>query len=263
MKRSFNYTGRKRLETSKFDFRLIEKADGPSDFEFRLNGDDHEISDHAVIWVEAYRGPRAMRFQMGTWKSPLNGQRKSLSFFDPGEPVLFRLKVVDETDQKHPIRAWHDRIRPETYSKDGQKKKSVLPVYPCDLGHIAWRIDWEDPVRPVLQVNSRISEARDITSIVKNDPDFAILVFPEVIRQVLTKLLSENADEEEDSLENEWLVFGAKLSGGAFSGAEDDEEENKKLIESWVKSVVQAFGSEMELIARYIKFKSPKSQDHT
>ena len=202
MKRSFNFTGRKRLELSTFEFRLFEKDSGPSEFEFHLFGDDYEIPDHAVIWVEAYRGPRLMRFHLGTWSDRKNGEKFELSNFGTGEPVLFRLKIVDETGSEHPIRAWRDRIRPETVGSNGQKQKSILPVHPCDLGHIAWRIDWDDPTRPVLQVNSRLSEARDITSIVKNDPDFAILVFPEVIRQILTRLIVEEVTEEEDANEN-------------------------------------------------------------
>jgi hypothetical protein len=167
---------------------------------------------------------------------------------------------VDESDLKHPIKGWRDRIRPVVYSATGQKKRSILPVYPCDLGHIAWTLDWEDPTRPVLKVNSRISEARDVSSIVKNDPDFAILVFPKVISEVLTRLLSADADSEEDGADNEWLIFGANLAGRAFEGSEEDEEENADLIRTWVADVVQSFGRSMELVTRYNRFKAGELQ---
>lgn len=258
MKASFNYTGRKRLDNSAFDIEMFESNSGPAEFEFTLHYDTlTEMPDDAVVWVEAYRGPRAMRFRLRPRGGAGGPERFSLYQFAPAEPLLFRLKIVDEHDGKHPIKGWRDRIRPVVYAENGQKKKSILPVYPCDLGHIAWRLNWEDdPSRPVLEVNSRISEARDITSIVKNDPDFAILVFPEVIREVLTRLLIADADSEEDGDDNEWLVFGTNLAGYPFEGSEDDEDENSRLIEKWVGSVVQCFGRSTELVSRYNRFKA-------
>jgi hypothetical protein len=257
MKSCYNFTGRKKLNNADFDVSLYELKDGPSEVEVVIHKrDDLEIPDDAVAWVEAYRGPRSMRFSLGKWCDLKEARRFKLSDFDSGEPLLFRIKVVAEGDRKHPIKAWRDRIRPVTYSATGQKKKSILPVLPCDLGHIAWKIDWTDASRPVLQVNSRINEARDVTSIVKNDPDFAILVFPQVIRDVLTRLLSEGVDEDEDREDNEWLTFGANLAGCEFAGDDGNEEENANLIRDWVESVVQAFGRETDLIKRYSDYKT-------
>ena len=260
MKSCYNFTGRKRLNNSDYDIRLYEGKESPSTFEVQINKrKELEIPDDAAVWAEAYRGPRSMRFNLGKWSDLTDSQTFTLDRFDPAEPLLFRIKVVEESDRRHPIKAWRDRIRPVTYSVSGQKKKSILPVYPCDLGHIAWRIDWDDPGRPVLQVNSRINEARDISSIVKKDPDFAILVFPEVLREVLTRLLQSDADDEEDSEENEWMIFGANLAGQKFVGSEADDEEHSRLIDDWVNSVVQSFGREAELLKRYMDFKGVAS----
>jgi len=256
MKASYNYTGRKRLDNSTFEIEVHEVKDGPSTVEVTLHRNAVEgIADSAVPWVEAYAGPRAMRFRMKRPDEASITDRFLLDGFGIGEPVLFRIKIVDESDQKRPIRARRDRIRPTMYSTDGSKKKSVLPVFPCDLGHIAWQLDWTDSSRPVLQVNSRISEVRDITSIAKNDPDFAILVFPQVIRDVLTRLLDAGVDDDEDSRENEWLLFGAGLAGRPFVGSEDDEEEDSRLRNDWVSDVVQSFGRGAELVSRYNRFK--------
>jgi hypothetical protein len=261
MKASYNYTGRKRLDNSAFDIELHEAAAGPSEFEVALHYDAITgMPENPVAWVEAYRGPRVMRFRLRPPATTGNPERFALEQFAAGEPLLFRIKVVDESDSKHPIKGWRDRIRPVVYSASGQKKRSILPVYPCDLGHIAWALDWEDTSRPVLQVNSRISEARDISSIVKNDPDFAILVFPKVISEVLTRLLREDADSEEDGQENEWLQFGANLTGREFEGSEEDEEDNNRLIDNWVTDAVQSFGRSMELVSRYNRFKAGESQ---
>lgn len=252
MKASFNYTGRKWLDNSTFEIRLYEKNEAPSELEVALHKDQiTDIPGTAVAWVEAHNSSKMMRFCLGSWEQS-KVETFSLSDFDPGEPLLFRIKIVEENDHKHPIKGWRDRIRPVTYDPSGQQKKSVLPVYPTNLGHIVWRIDWRDPSRPVLQVNSRINDARSVESIVKKDPDFAALVFPQVIQEVLTRLLLEGLDDDE---QNEWLIFAKNLCGAQCERNEDDEKEDRELIDDWVGTVVQSFGHEMELISRYIKFK--------
>lgn len=259
MKRTFNYTGRKRLDGSAFVIRLFEKENAPSEFDVELHRSCMpSLPERGVAWVEAYRGARTMRFRLGIRAFAEKSARLTLSDFDPNEPVLFRLKIVDENDSRRPVLGWRDRIRPFTYSKNGLKKKSVLPVLPCDLGHVAWDIDWQDPLLPVLRVNSRINDAKSVTAIVKSDPDFAALVFPTVIREVLTRLLMGGADEEEDGDENEWLIFGTNLVGKGCELDDDDRDGdgNEEAIRRWVNAAVQAFGRQAALIPRYMDLKS-------
>jgi len=255
MKASFNYTGRKRLDNSTFQINIYEKKEADSELEIVLFKEQiKDLPEGAVSWVEAYHASKMMRFRLGSWDDS-NQERFILSEFDPGEPLLFRIKIVDETDQKHPIKGWRDRIRPVIYDVSGRQKKSVLPVKPVDLGHIAWKIDWEtDFTHPILLVNSRINDARDVTSIVKNDPDFAILVFPQVIQEVLTRLLLEDVDIDEDE-ENEWLTFAYRLVNNNCERRPEDKVKDKELVVAWADSVAQAFGREAELISRYVKFK--------
>ena len=256
MKRSYNFTGRKKLDNAAFDIRVFEREAAPSELEVKINSDAMPKLDGATVtWVEAYRGARTMRFRLGLRALYERGSRLVLNDFDPNEPLLFRIKIVSLDDPKCRILAWCDRIRPVTLMKSGQRKRSVLPVRPKDLQDVAWEIDWGEPFRPVLNVNSRINEAKSIASIVKSDPDFAALVFPEVIREVLTALLLNEADEEEDATENEWLVFGESLVGESYELHDDDKKENERAVKEWVCQAVQAFGRKAELISRYKAFK--------
>jgi len=253
VKASFNYTGRKRLDNSTFQIEIREQKNGRSKLEVTLVKENiTDISKGAIAWVEAYRGSKMMRFRLGCWNES-ETQTFSLSDFDEGEPLLFRIKIADENDAKHPIKGWRDRISPVVYDVNGQQKKSVLPVKPMNLGHIAWRLDWDDSKRPILLVNSRINDARNVESIVKNDPDFAVLVFPQVIREVLIRLLLvEKADEDD---ENDWITFACNLVGTTCERAEGDDPRDEELVETWVETVAQEFGREAELISRYLKFK--------
>jgi hypothetical protein len=252
MKASYNFTGRHRLDNDTFNIEIHSAVSGPPSVEVNLYPHSFsEIPRHSVAWLEAYRGPKSMRFRLPSLGEDTVSGRFELSAFSSDEPLLFRLKIVDETEPKHPIRAWRDRIRPVVYSPAGEKKRSILPVYPCDLGSIGWRLNWDDERRPVLEVNSRIGEVCDVASIVQKDPDFALFVFPAVINEVLFRLLSQEADDDDDAEDNEWLIFGARLSGRDFEGCDDDEETNTRLIREWVDAVVQSFGREADLVARY------------
>lgn len=261
MKSSLNYTGRIKLDYSKFALNVYEKDNGQLDVGLILHKSHVQgIRETAVIRLEAYRGPKTMQFNLGQWTEPTDEKRFGLTDFSPGEPIYFRIKIVDETDPSHPIRAWRDQIRPTEYDSSGQKKKSALEVRPEDLRHIAWKIDWTEPSDPLLLVNSRISEAREVTVIVAQDPDFAALVFPQALREILTRLLRREeemgADEEESVPENKWMIFASSLLGRWFNNIDgEDIEARNERIDSWVEDAVQAFGKELDLIARYKKFK--------
>lgn len=257
MKASFNYTGRKRLDNSTFQIEIHEQKKGDSKLKVNLFKENiTDIAKGAVTWIEAYLGSKMMRFCLGNWDET-DEHTFTLSDFDVAEHLLFRIKIVDESDAKHPIKGWRDRISPVVYDVNGRQKKSVLPVKPVDLGDIAWRLDWEDSKRPILFVNSRINDARNVESIVKNDPDFSALVFPEVIREVLNRLLLvENADEDD---ENEWITFACNLVGAPFEREEGDDYKNEELVNKWVENVAQKFGQKTELISRYKRFKEGAS----
>ncbi|HCE45491.1 MAG TPA: hypothetical protein DET40_18275 [Lentisphaeria bacterium] len=254
MKASFNYTGRRKLNNDTFDLKIQETLDNPSSIQVKLHKDKiSDISDHSTVWLEAYRGPRIMRFGLGQLSKQTCICKFILSDFGPMEPILFRLKIIDEKDELHPIKAWRDKIRPVSLLESEKRNKCILPVYPCDLKNLAWKIDWSEPTRPVLQVNSRINTVRDVTSIVKNDPDFAALVFPEVLRDVLSRLIDQEPEIDEDD-ENEWMIFGERLAGYKFEDS-DNVDDTKILRDTWIDDVIQNFGDRINLMPRYIKFK--------
>lgn len=261
MKSSLNYTGRVKLDYSKFALNIYDNENGPSEVGLVLNKRVITgIRETAITRLEAYRGPRMMQFNLGQWRYPSDEKRFLLSEFSPGEPLFFRIKIIDEDDARHPIKAWRDKIRPAEYDENGQKKKSALDVLPEDLRHIAWKIDWSEETEPLLLVNSRISDAREVTSIVARDPDFAALVFPQALREILTRLLrtipDSGADEEESAPQNKWMIFASSLVGRWFDEVEGEEIDiRNERIDSWVEDVVQAFGKELDLVAKYKEFK--------
>jgi hypothetical protein len=78
----------------------------------------------------------------------------------------------------------------------------------------------------------------------RNNPTVTALVYPQVLRSILTTLLvKEEAQVYEEGWEKQWLDFGALCSGSPHPelGANSDPEE----IDSWIHSVVSTFSNRL------------------
>ena len=262
MKRSFNYTGRKKLTNDACEIVLWVSDGKKTDFSLRLNPEvEPDIEKDAVVLVEAYRGPKTQRFKMGTWGDSKTEDRIKLDQFQSGEAILFRLKVVDETKEFHPIRAWKDRITPLlAVDKKGKTRKCILPVESVDLENILWKLVW-DELTPILRVNSRASQFRSITSIVENDVEWAALVFPDVFRQILEKVIVKLKDSPDEEIEdNDWIEFGKIHAGGPFPGIPEDQDEQDQdedtELSKWIDAAIQNLGYDLDLVLKYAQYKA-------
>src|SRR5687767_8442029 len=98
MIRRFNYTGRKRINRSDVKFTLQPADDVHFMFDATLNLAKHELPPEAVVWVEAYRQTRLMRFDFGTIARPQQPANRKLTEFDTSDAILFRVKVTSTSD---------------------------------------------------------------------------------------------------------------------------------------------------------------------
>jgi hypothetical protein len=127
-------------------------------------------------------------------------------------------------------------LRPED---DLQNRHSLLPVDFVDLGERAWRLDLSDS--PVLELNNRIES---IAEAARSSGSFLGLVYPEVLRRVLQRIVVEDQETDpnadEDDWRTQWLRFACAAPGiepppaDASADAATDREE-------WVEAAVRAF----------------------
>ena len=233
--RRYNYTGRKRLTSGDVEIKLYDYG-SPLSFEVKkLSLERHELPGNAPVFVEAYRQTSWMRFPLGT-VGELNYQDyMPLGEFDSPFGIKFRIKVTSAGDPHGRLIAEWDRIVPET-SDAGPE--SLLPVRPDDnLGEEIFKVAFDD--YPVLLVNSRLTRWKEIST----DPVFTSLVYPSVLRTVLTRILliMKHFDfEDSEDWRSQWLIFAQSRSGVdkmPFDGdgvADEDREE-------WIEQVVTAF----------------------
>lgn len=201
MSRRFNYTGRQKLMRSDVHIRVHEAARGnPQSFTADVKiPSGLRLDPQARVYVEAYIGASSMRFDFGTVAALAPPDDCSLADIDEGAPVLFRVRIVDETQNVGRLLASANGIRPEG-EEDGKHRKSLLPLRSCDLGEEIWQLKYDADAGFELAVNNRVP---DIMERLKSDSMLMGLVYPEVVRQIARRIWEEGSTAPDDA---DWLV---------------------------------------------------------
>lgn len=155
-----------------------------------------------------------------------------------GENVFFTLKVVDRTEAFGRILGMAEHIRPHRAGKQTVAgRRGILPIEPVDLGQQLWRLEFRE--RDVfLLVNKN---APGLLDRVRSDPVFYAVVYPEVVRHILSSAIEENVDpdDEDDRWPVLWLRFGKLLHPARTTPPKPDDPVGDR--EEWVEEVVNAF----------------------
>lgn len=245
MIRTFNYTGRIRINRSDVQVVVERMPDDTRTFNIKLVLDSYGLPRDSKVYLEAYFKSSYMRFDLGTVGEPfgLTSEQRSLTQIASGDIVLFRIKVVDESDTIGKILAEADGVAP--VQKDGMpvSKVPILPVDFEDLGSMVWRIIYDNE-RPVLQFNEKIPGIRDQAIM---PGTFFALVYPSVIRDVLTRILFVEGpidpNENVNDWKCQWQQFASKMGVAPAPDISEDSEDfaSKQNAQLWIESVVQKF----------------------
>ncbi|MBU2550905.1 MAG: hypothetical protein KKB20_21015 [Proteobacteria bacterium] len=250
MIRTFNYTGRKRIPRTRVVVRLQDGPGGPPRFDASIDLTGLGLPAEARVFVEAYRRYLFQRFDFGSVGRLVPPEDRNLIDMPPRSLVMFRAKVVS-LDEAGRILAAADRIIPRRSENEPTDKLSLLPVDFMDLGDLVWRLDLEGDW-PSLQLNNRLEGIRETA---RSDDYFLSLIYPEVVRQILNRILivDDYTDPEgdPDDWQSQWLRFARglmqdkRLPPSGFS--EPDLQE--KL--GWIERAVEAFGHYQRVLERY------------
>jgi hypothetical protein len=235
-KRRINSTGRKRIGRECIDIRMLESGQGePLKAKVSLNLSSEKFPPHAQVCLEAYHRSSGMRFDLGSIGSLKLPPLFVLDEVDRSGSVLFRLKVVDTTEEIGKILGSALGIQPSNENEiDG--KRSFFPVIYRDLGEEIWRVEINSGDRPRLVLNNRV---QSISHKLQTNALFQGLVLPAALRLVVEDLVREaEADDEEDAgWREEWLQYCRDALGAVTDPATLDEERKR----DWVDDVVNRF----------------------
>ena len=250
MKRRFNYTGRKRIPRDAVQIALKEQRNGPPAFDATVDLKDMDLPDGARVFIEAYYRASYMRFDFGTVGKIRSGTDRTLEDIDYREHFQFRIKVVDQTGEHGKLLAEADQIKPMP-SGGSAERDGILAVAFEDLGDQAWSLDLTDTSVPTLIVNREIGSKEYIRS---NETFFA-LVFPAVVREILTQILIIDAkaqfepDADSEDWQERWLSFVSNLAGVDPLPPPDADPLTKI---QWIDDAVRAFCNSKQACRKFL-----------
>jgi hypothetical protein len=233
MARSFNYT--KRREIAKSSIRVsVSSMDPRHCFAATFDLASYDFDSSAKVYVEAYRKNQLLRFDFGTAGKIAAPFDTSLAAFgDDMMGIRFRVKVVASNAEKT-ILGMSKSFRAE--NDEGGAADCILPIsrLPKENENV-WEIDFEDD-GPTLAINANLEKQ------VVQKSYFLALVFPAVIREVLTYAFIENDPDELGEWAEDWKRFALDLGADEFpSFSGDDREKDVQALRQWIASAVQAF----------------------
>ncbi len=235
MIRRFNYTGRCRIPRSRIRIRVAEtESRRRFDAEIALEG--LGIPDEAMLFVEAYHRSAYRRFDFGTVGAPRPPANRWLDGIPVSKP-LFRVKAVLAEDGLGRIVAAADKVVPQDSDLAEDDRFSLLPVEYEDLGDRIWALDLDsDSDWPRLLLNKNIPGIREPA---RSGPEFLSLVYPEVFRAVLAKLIEMDRfdpDCDDEDWGTMWLRFACRELGCPRPPQEGEGD-----ILEWIDNAVNAF----------------------
>ena len=247
MIRKFNYTGRKKIKRSNVRIDLKRDNGGRRFFDIGLQLDGLELPPDAKVYVEAYHRFGYQRYDFGTVGELVIPADRRLTGFSPSAMPIFRAKVVDTSSAHGRILASLDKIRPESVDQQPAGSRSLLFIEYEDLGNTIWQVDL-DGDWPVLKLNNT---AGDTSLIDLSDDRFLSLVYPEVLRQVLSRILIEDEHTDPDC-DDDWPSLWLKLAC-TLPGMSAPHRLSKGARYAWIEKAIEAFCANSSLLEKFKK----------
>jgi len=225
---------------------LCRNGEGERFFNISLHLDDLGLPDKAHIYIEAYHRSGYQRFDFGSiGEKRIPPDRRLMNLSNSAIP-LFRVKVVDRTFSHGRILASVDKIRPQSMDNEPTDSQSLLFVEFDDLGNVIWELDM-DGDWPTLRLNTK---AEEISLVASSDNRFLSLVYPEVIKQILTRVLVQDEHADPDCDEDDWPSLWLKLAS-TLPGMDYPPQAGKVEQERWIDKAVEAFGVSYNMLERF------------
>lgn len=243
--RRLNYTKRKKLTLDQVHIALSPAGQG----RLRMFTADLTLPSglpgDARIFVEAYRSSPAarMRFDYGTvsaLQAPPAGQRQLTEFDDDLPPPLFRVKITDNNEQPGRLVADAQRIRPLDPDEQPDKQRGILYTMWRDNDGLVWELDILDEVRgPVLYIDQTADPYKELPGRI----EFKALVYPEIMRRMLTRALADDSRDDPEGWQHTWLQFPRQTFGFMDPPpTRDDLDENKDWVDTAVRACSRSAG---------------------
>jgi hypothetical protein len=200
------------------------------------------------VFVEAYHRAAYMRFDFGTVggiEPPPSCRLDRI----PVENPLFRVKVVQINGPVARIVAAADKIVPLSVDRADENQEALVTVEFVDLGDQVWALDLEGDW-PTLLLNRRIDGIREAA---RSGPEFLTLVYPEVVRAVLTRTLRVEQQTDPDTDDEDWPSLWLRFACRKLGRPKPPVDPASSDIGAWIEEAVNAFCVDAKVQATFQK----------
>lgn len=243
--RKYCYTGRERLKRKHIKISLREESNERNIcFDVGVNLSEYKLPRDALVFVEAYRQDSFMRESFGPVGELVSPKIFNLTpEFDSHEGVLFRVRVTSSINPKGQSLAEADRISLEEGS--AKNREALLPVKGTDNIPGIWDVDFAEE-KPILEISRNVGDWKGFAK----NPEFISLVFPAILKEILTRILviEDHFESDGDDWCSKWLLFAKNLVGDIPTA----EEDLGKTIE-WIDHTVDVFCQKQKIKERFEK----------
>jgi hypothetical protein len=245
MIRKLNFTGRKKIRRTRVRVDLLRDTDGRRCFDIALSLEGMALPAKAHVYVEAYHRTAYQRFDCGQVADlRIPEDRRLLRFSETRQP-LFRVKVVDRSRGLGRILAAVDKVRAQSVDNLPSDAQSLLFVEYDDLGNAIWQLELEGDW-PVLRLNHN---ADDIGLVASSDRRFLPLVYPEVFRQILVRVLLID-DHSDPYCDDDWPSLWLQLACG-LPGVGMPPDRGRIDQGAWIDTAVESFSGNYKMLEMF------------
>lgn len=239
MKRTFNFTGKKKIPHKNIQINIKRRGDVFESFDAEINLERMSLPKDAPVYVEAYHRAAWSRYDFGKVGDIGARQGTDLGSLGHYGSLTFRVLVTDDSGK---ILALAKRVRPTREIMHDP----LLPVALEDIGRLIWRVDYGMEERPVLVVNEKIPGIENIAS---RDSSFILYVYPAVLREILNRIIfAEDEAIRPDDLtvkwHDDWIKFARMVypegSPPKVMNPEDADFDRDPTLD-WIDDVVSEF----------------------
>lgn len=249
--RRINSTGRRRISRKHIKIEMLPSAPGePLKVKAALALESYGFPASSLVVIEAYHRSSGMRFDCGTIDMLSVPDPLVLTDVDRSGSALFRLKVIDDQEERGKLLGSAERIEAEREAK-GEDVRRIFPVYYRDLGHDVWKVEIEPSIRPILIINKRIPGF--LPRVLENPLTMGIFLSG-AFRFVLQEFIRETGPEEDGEglgWKEDWLEYCKAELGAVDDPREYGDEEGKK---NWIDDMVNRFCESKAFIDKMRRF---------
>lgn len=241
--RRINFTQRKRIQRDDIDIVLRRHDQCAVSFDTSLELSSYRFPPDARLFIEAYRQTTVMRFDFGTVSVPAPPADRYLGDFESEAEIMFRVRVTAASERPGVLLGEADQLRPRNPDEEPDKRISLLPPVPADLGEEVWRVDFEPA--PILLVNRNLPDWKQTV----RSETFRAFVYPAALREIVHRILfieSYTTTEDISDWRSKWLLFTTRIPGAGGVPRVRDE------YEDWIENAVAAFARHFTLRSRYV-----------